>query len=300
MVHGGWKQRVLYTNPELLNNLQADYRDHESAESAKKFTSIVSNIRVGGTYKLTGWDRLAETNAMIARNCSDFKQIKLLDVGASDGVVTAQLVDFLVDDLDVKVNALMFDLYTRLLRFGPAWFSEYRAEGNAPLLFRFGPFIAKIDKHQSNSRMRDILVNLYHVCRGVLTAWLPKSQTISLVNPLVQTDPQIKFETQSVLEKREDWVGKFNLVRASNILNRAYFSEDQLRTAIENLFSYLETGGLLVISRNHEESPGAPDHGSVWKKMDQNSLDLIDNNRDGSYIRELVAGNFGRNTYAEK
>lgn len=289
LVPAGWKQRVFYTNPELLQYLTNRYLADPNEEIARKFTSIVSTVRVGGTYKLTGWNRLDETNAMVARNCKEFDQVNLLDVGASDGIVTLQLVDQLSSELSVCVNATMFDLYTQITRCGPRWFCEYRSESGSPILFRLGPLITKIDDHKSGNRIRTFGVNTYRRARVFFKGIFgTNSENISLVSPKVHKSDRVAFTTHSVLDSNPNWHSKFNVVRASNILNRSYFSDEQLQIAIGNLVDCLMPDGILVVSRNHEECNGAPDNGSVWRKTGHRTLLRIDDNRDGSYLKNHI------------
>ena len=283
---------MFQTSPEQLAILQQNYQESQSIDAAKKFTAIVKLIRVGGTQKLTGWDRLTETNNMIVESCQSFEHVHFLDVGASDGIVTVQLADRLASELSCEVEGEMFDLFTELLRYGPSWFCEYRTAIDAPVFFIFGPFIASVGESSRSSAAKRIAVHFYqHVRRSFVWIWEQPSK-ISLVNPVVHERSNIGIGTQNVFERNENWIGKFNLVRASNILNRGYFEDRQLRLAVSHLISYLSPHGLLVISRNHEEKLGAPDNGSVWRKVGENRLELVASNRDGSCISDLIEQEF--------
>ena len=45
------------------------------------------------------------------------------------------------------------------------------------------------------------------------------------------------------------FLGQFDFIRAANILNKAYFSDDQLKLGLGNLTSYLKPNGMLLITR---------------------------------------------------
>jgi hypothetical protein len=92
--------------------------------------------------------------------------------------------------------------------------------------------------------------------------------TISLVNPLVATDPSMTVLEWSVLRHNPSLAGRFHAVRASNVLIHSYFSPSQLETALSHLYSYLVEDGLLLISRSHFSGDSEIDHGSIWRKQD--------------------------------
>jgi len=63
-------------------------------------------------------------------------------------------------------------------------------------------------------------------------------------------------------------VNRFHAVRASNVLNRSYFSGEQIEHALSHLHGYLRDGGWLLVSRSHASGSGEVDHGSIWRKQD--------------------------------
>ncbi len=49
------------------------------------------------------------------------------------------------------------------------------------------------------------------------------------------------------MPRSTDFAGRFDLVRAANILNKSYFSTAQIRSAVSNIRSYLSGAGSLLI-----------------------------------------------------
>lgn len=288
------RKRFFHVDPEMLLHLQERFStSKDDLTSARKFTEVVSAIRLGGTYKQTGWNRVDGTTEMIIRNAKRFSSINFLDVGGSDGIVTWQAVDRLEHDLGKEVHGTMFDRYAELVRFGHLWFCEYRTSEGIPALLRIGPFITRVGQAQSNSRWwRKAGNNLYLKMSFIRNA-LSEHGRLSLVNPVVMNDPRITVEQQNVFDFRPDWNGKFEVIRASNILNPSYFEDDQLKIAIGHLKQYLKPGGLLAISRNHEDQPGAPEHATLWQ-LTEGELEAVDRVGDGSCIAEVVEN--GRET----
>jgi hypothetical protein len=76
------------------------------------------------------------------------------------------------------------------------------------------------------------------------------AEVVSLVNPAVKSRPQgdVQVEQYDIFEP---WGGEpADLILAANILNRVYFTEENLGRAIRNLIRALREGGRLVVIQN--------------------------------------------------
>ena len=76
--------------------------------------------------------------------------------------------------------------------------------------------------------------------------------------------------------------------RETNLLHSDYFSEAEIRAAISNLVGYLRDGGLLLVSRNHQQASGEMERGTVWR-LSARSLDPVADFGGGSELKPLVA-----------
>ena len=80
--------------------------------------------------------------------------------------------------------------------------------------------------------------------------------------------------------------GRFEVVRAANILNRSYFSIPQLRDSVRNLRDRLAgPGAFLFIVRTE---PNGDNHGSVFRLSDTGSFDVLSRVGRGSEIEDIV------------
>jgi hypothetical protein len=97
---------------------------------------------------------------------------------------------------------------------------------------------------------------------------------------------EIDFIEDDIMSPSEHLRGRFDLVRAANILNTNYFSVDQLKTAIANVYSYLRGPGAMVMvtrtSRTQENN------GTLFELKDDGSFAVLGRVRGGSEIERLL------------
>lgn len=76
---------------------------------------------------------------------------------------------------------------------------------------------------------------------------------------------------------------KFDAVRAMNILNRAYFTDSELKVAIKNIISSVKDEGLILIGRTNNYI----NHGGIYRKRSGKLL-LIENFNNGSEVHSII------------
>jgi hypothetical protein len=79
-------------------------------------------------------------------------------------------------------------------------------------------------------------------------------------------------------------IGKYHFVRSMNILNKGYFSDNKLLTAIQNIKKSLKENGILLIGRT--DSKGI-NNASFFKKI-ENKFILLQDIHKGSEVKNLV------------
>jgi len=88
--------------------------------------------------------------------------------------------------------------------------------------------------------------------------------------------PAIELIEDDIFQPRAEFVGRFDLVRAANILNRNYFSEALLEGALHNLRSYMKgPGAFLLVTRTDEQTArndGARSRAFRHRRMSCSSL----------------------------
>ncbi|MDR2034137.1 MAG: hypothetical protein LBP89_05845 [Helicobacteraceae bacterium] len=85
----------------------------------------------------------------------------------------------------------------------------------------------------------------------------------------------------------EPFASRYHIVRAMNILNPSYFSAAQFETIINNFYSSLFNGGLLITGSNQDA--GSVVNGAIYKK-NKSGFELIYKSGEGSAIKEIIEG----------
>lgn len=80
-----------------------------------------------------------------------------------------------------------------------------------------------------------------------------------------------------------NWVDRFDVIRAANILNRGYFQAPQLIMMLQNIFVRLREGGILIVSRTVD----GVNHASVLQK-EISGFRILDRLGNGSEIDDLI------------
>jgi hypothetical protein len=289
MPRAGWLQRVFHPDPDRLADLQRalDRSAGDPTALSNEFSEVVSSIRVGSTWKLTGSNRLQASAETLARRLgrSHGSTLRFLDVGASDGITTLETVRHLRDACRVAVEAWMLDLYADPHCFEEGILREYRMSDGSPVMLRAGPLGLQLSSLEST---RDPLAR-WIGRRYLARASRPRMREIAnlgLVNPLVRQDGSIQLVRADIQQRCAELVDRFDAVRASNILNLNYFTPAQIQTALFHLHAYVHEGGLLVVSRNHVETDGI-EHGSIWRRR-ATFFERLEDFGGGSYVAAAV------------
>jgi SAM-dependent methyltransferase len=256
-----------------------------------------STLRVaGGVYKSTSERRLDDTTAALLPHVtpSGPGKVRVLDVGCSSGVTTVELFEALRNGgIDAEVVGT-----DRVVR---ARYVE-RADGSAVLFDARGELLQiDIGEHALPAHLR---YARRAVLRRPLTAaralWLRswhldafrrangespafRSTEIALVSGRVQRTPQVTVIEEDM--RSPQVVGRFDVIRAANVLNLSYHDEAAIAHMVEVLGKRLVQGGLFLVARTVEGT----NHATLFRREDSRfrSVDVL---RLGTEITRLVLG----------
>jgi hypothetical protein len=286
-----WTRAVLHPDPDVLLGYgeQRSAADTRSRDDTHAFSELVSSIRVGKTHKLTRPNRLEIPTRALCRvvTPSADRPFALLDVGGSDGVTTQDAVRALEERLQQPVAACLIDPFVRLRRFRSGPVVEYRTPDQSPVMVRVGRIGLQLSSLDTSRDLVSRPLGEWYLRRHAFRKAMPLDATIALVNPAVAADPRIEVREWDVLQYDPSLDDRFHAVRASNVLNRSYFSAAQIIGALANLHAYLREDGLLLISRSLEEGGRETDHGTIWIRR-PDRFSRIDAFGSGSEVADLV------------
>ncbi|MBL8848590.1 MAG: hypothetical protein JNG89_02860 [Planctomycetaceae bacterium] len=263
-----------------------------AAELCDEFSAIITSIWINDVNKRTARGRLPLTlSAIVDALPRGIEKVRCLDLGASDGVSTHDLVCLLREQLRVPVSACAVDLHTRLIRHDGRWLREYRTSDGSPVLLRVGPIGLRLGRTLSFPPA-ELCRTLYLQWRR-LRAGLRPAQVIPLIHPLAAGDPDITVREADALQHCPRFAGAFEVVRISNLLNLSYFSRSEIEQIVGHAVTYLAESGLLVLSKNQPNGGATAERGSVWRRTGAGLRRVCDFNggfelRD--WLRQFEAG----------
>ncbi|WP_246225928.1 ATP-binding protein [Chelativorans xinjiangense] len=245
-----------------------------------------------GTFKLTRLSRFAAVEEairpIIRERAGSIGQV--LDVGASSGLTTIELVDFLqaegasprVIGTDLFVKAHLVEISPRLhvLADDEGWPLQYDLAGR--------PLRAWVRRLDYFTLTFVPLLLGRAVLRGRLAREIAEGRSMPVrMECQALAGRNIKLVENDILVATPEFVRQFDLIRAANILNLGYFRAERIRTAIANIFSYCRgPGSLLLVVRSH----GQDHHGSLFELLERGDVAVRARIGKGSEIEPLILG----------
>lgn len=278
--------REFYALP--AGNIAAD-------REASFFGSIKS---ADGTFKRTAAGRLTaiDRSVVAALAAAHANVTSVLDIGISSGVTALELHQALKDaghpvhltGTDRLVDASILKLFPgcRALVDGQGFPLQYEI-GGRPVR----PWTRRLDYFTGAALPRTLLNRVMtDRIRRLRSTNGASAQPVKLVTRRLVQNEEVEILSDDIMKPNPGFVGRFDFVRAANILNLHYFGEDRLRTALENVRSYLTgPGAWLLILRTHGE---AEHHGTLFRKHDDGSLRIVERYGRGSEVESLAMSVF--------
>src|SRR5579862_1288722 len=262
--------------------------------------TFLSSIRVQkGIARKSYAHRLDDVNQLVNKLLPSTRPLRMMDIGISSGVSTLEWiesverkkVDYYMYAVDVAVRGVLVGL-----REGIDVLTD---TGGRPLLIDlngkwipFPPGKRHLMRHLfSIFLIRSFLYFIADDIRGCAregNSKLVKKWFTATPVPLVYSDlgnnPRVALLEGNLLE-RVTLPNNLHIVRAANILNRSYFSEDELLSILNNLRSTLCSGGILIVCRTDDS--GRTD-GTVFRLSKDGLFEIIERINGGSEIESLV------------
>jgi hypothetical protein len=243
-----------------------------------------------GTFKFTRPSRFADLDAEIGSALSErggaLQQV--LDVGASIGSTTIDLADFLaalgamprVVATDLFVDGHLVEIARGLwvLADAEGWPLQYDVAGRP-----MRAWIRRLDYLTMAIAPRLLAVALL---RPRLRRMIAEARTMPVkMASQALAGRNIELVENDILVPTVSFVGRFDFIRAANILNTGYFPVDQLTTAVSNIRSYCRGPGALVLILR---SRGSTHDGTLFELGAEGKFHVRDRIGKGSEIEPLV------------
>jgi len=220
--------------------------------SAEAEAQFFRGLRLhNGTYKATGAHRLTDLDALVAAHLPPPGPLRVLDAAASSGVTSLEWLDGLRQrGFTVQMTVADLAIQAWLRRVGPF---ELLLDGGGRILqvalggqttFRPDPMARGLRPRTAAS-----LILLLERLTPADPATDRRSRAVSLVSPRLLAEAGVRVMERDLTQPWEDWSASFEVVRAANFLNLAYFGRETLKRLIRHLARAVVPGGLLAVCR---------------------------------------------------
>lgn len=254
--------------------------------------SFFAAIRLAnGTFKSTATGRMADLDSALADAVAGAACVRpdVLDIGVSSGITTLELRDALrraglqprLVGTDRLIEVRLFDVRPglRVLVDEDSRVLQYDLWGVALRPWR---------------RRLDYLTFYWVIARGL--RWLVggcvvhaagKGRRLRLLSRRLDGIDDIEMVQDDLDRPNPAFAGRFDVVRAANVLNLGYFDRGTLTRYIDTLAGYLRPGGWLVLNRTHADGRN---HGTVFQRTAAGDLAVALRIGQGSEIEDVVRG----------
>jgi hypothetical protein len=234
-----------------------------------------------GVFKATQPRRLDDLNDLALPLLPSERPLELMDVAVSTGVTSLEWSEQLAA-AGIEHRLLCGDSHVEgaWLRFpgGDVLLDHGRRE------ILFLELLGRtVDPSGGSGKSRLVMPLVRAIVWLGLHLRLPVRQ-IDLVAPAVRDSPAVSVIEDDIFVHRPDLRARFHVLRAANILNRAYFGEDRLVAGIASLRERLRPGGFLIVCRTHDDGTN---HGSIVQATD-GGWTVAARIGDGSEIEDLL------------
>ncbi len=234
-----WKVKLpgIINDPRLLLNHNKDINDFESSLRFIKFDN---------TYKYTIKNRQPLTDKFILDNIKNKKDLSVLEVGASCGINSIDLVKKILPSLKTYfLTDLFFDI-PYIIEDNITYFYNPRSCKCVMAISDFFVFYGTI---------KTKLPLFNKMCNEVINSApdIKKCKDkLNFLHPLIK---DLKMKDSRIIDMEYDvfteWKqNKIDIVKCANILNKSYFSRSEIDIAMKNLTKSLKENGILAITRN--------------------------------------------------
>ncbi len=265
-----------------------------SDDLCEEFSNTLHDLSIGGVWRWTDRHRLREMDRLLSEFASarGWNRLRMLDVGSSDGITALDTVEFISGKNRVPVSITIVDRHVRLFSIRRGAVTVYFTSSHRPTLLRLGRLALCLEPMDGfeGIAFNALAARLAQHVAGILKREdLSAARIIPLVNPAAARCADIEVRERDLFDPEPAWFGTYDAVRASNVLNLAYYSESRIGEAIGLLHRYLREGGALLVSRNPIGAGAGIEMGGLWRK-DGNGFAPVSSLQAQSEIAAIVDG----------
>jgi hypothetical protein len=255
-----------------------------------------------GTVKSTNANRMNDLNSAALPYVQRFSErpVQIMDVGISSGVSTVEWYEQL-SDAGVVCELVATDLtvYASLLTLGSSFgalIDRHRNILHLDILGRGAPPSAKGVQGIFAAAVRLAFRAAMTVDRSLAPlrgqtqesakGMLLKCEPVSLLTRKMTKQNSLRvIEDDLAAGDKPEFVQAFHVVRAANILNRAYFADATLLQMLSKLTNRLKPNGVLIVCRTNDEGIN---NGTIFRLVEAGRFQVLNRIGSGSEIEDLL------------
>lgn len=243
---------------------------------------LSTQLREGITYKTTGNNRLKLIDEMTKELINKefpYKQIVMADIGISYGNTTYDLIKEIPNKFKTVYGIDKNNEYD-LICLGKLSILLKR-ESSIVLLAEYNGFIIR-------KRYLLFIKFIFRIFYSLINKIFKIKKLLFIDNRLLKNE-SFSLINEDIFSMRINiFPEKINFIRVMNLLNKVYFSEVDIKKAINNLKLLLEDGGILLIGKTviGGERDGISD--ATFYRKSSERLIKITNFNCGSEINDLI------------
>ena len=261
-----------------------DVYDGVGAADRDEAQRFFSRVRLpSGVFKATEPRRLDDLNRLLLPLLPSERPLQLMDVAASTGITSLEWSEQLaaagIEHRLVCGDSHVEGAWLRLPGLGDALLDHDRRE------ILFLELFGRTVDASGGTRKAALAVPAIRALVWLGLHLRFPVRYVDLVDPTVRSSAAVTVIEDDIFLRRPELHGRFHVLRAANILNRAYFDDEQLRAGVATLRERLRPGGLLIVCRTHDDGAN---HGSIVRASDEGWI-VAARIGYGSEIEDLIA-----------
>lgn len=254
LVRGGWPYRLEAALARLVEDDPRVVLDADVSDAA--FSRAMACMQVGETIKITGPRRHEAPDGLLLEHV-DLRGATVLDVGASDGSTSVELVARLPD----VAAYVIADLYLYLHAVPVAGHVVFFDEAGECVLVAGRRLLTWPG---SSPVVTTLTRPLLALARRRRAAWRSVLLLCPSARSLIGSDPRV---TSAVHDVFTAWSGppRPDVIKVANVLRRLYFTDEAISRALGALFRSLPEGGHLLVV-NNPRARGVGSRGGLYRR----------------------------------
>ena len=256
-----------------------------SAYDPELESQFFSRIKLqNGTLKKTLAHRLDDMNQlMLPYICQTTERpVKIMDVAVSSGISTVEWYEHLrANGVDCQFAATDSTIFAGLLSLTGHFAALVDAESRIIHLDLFG----RGTTPEAEGWKGVVIAFFKQVFRFAMRVGLKRKEVLLLSSRLYQYKNRIQiYEDDLTVSNKIEFRNAFHVLRAANILNRLYHTDDVLLRMTRNLVDRLMDGGLLIICRTEQNGRN---HAAIFRRSGRELLPLV-RTGDGCELENII------------